>query len=99
MCDDWSFPKAKFLKKPSFLFVKTFVEENVDKLSIEDVPLSITIENCVFNFLCGSLWDSNHFTSIFRLNGANYLVDDMKKTVEKKIPEHSEIRTLFFYLA
>ena len=51
MCDDcWSFPKAKFLKKPSFLFVETFVEENVDKLSIEDVPLSITIDNCVFIF-------------------------------------------------
>ncbi len=98
ICEEcFSFPKAKFLKKPYCLFIETFAEENVETITIEDVPLSITMDDRVFHFLCGTMWNFDHFTSIFRLNGSYYLIDDTKKMADKKIPKNSEIKTLFYY--
>jgi hypothetical protein len=36
-----------------------------------------------------------HFTSIFRLNGSYFLIDDTKKMAYKKIPENSGIKLFF----
>ena len=87
------------MKKPYCLFIETFAEENVEIVTIKDVPLTVTFSDCVFNFLCGTIWNNDHFTSIFRINGSYYLIDDTKNVAEKKIPEKSEIKTLFYCLS
>jgi hypothetical protein len=71
-------------------------------MKIKDIninPLTVTFSDCVFNFLCGTIWNNDHFTSIFRINGSYYLIDDAKNVAEKKIPEKSEFKTLFYYLS
>ena len=91
----FSNPIVRFLKKPYCLFIETFAEENVEIVTIKDVPLTVTFSDCVvFNFLCGTIWNNDHFTSIFRINGSYYLIDDTYNVAEKKIPEKSEIKTL-----
>jgi hypothetical protein len=82
--------KCQIFEKAYCLFIETFAEENVEMITIKGVPLIVTFNDNEFNFLCGTLWKNDHFTSIYRLNGSYYLIDDTTKVVEKKIPEESK---------
>ena len=55
-------PIVRFLKKAYCLFIEKFAEENVEMITIKDVPLVVTFNDNVFNFLCGTLWQNDHFT-------------------------------------
>ena len=54
ICEDcFSVPIVRFLKKAYCLFIETFAEENEEMITIKDVPLFVTFNDNVFNFLCG----------------------------------------------
>ena len=42
--------------------------------------------------------NNNHFKSIFRLNGQNYLIDDLKAGFNKNIPKNLILNSVFYYL-
>ena len=51
-----------YAKNAYCLFIETFAEENVEMITIKDVPLIVTFNDNVFNFLRGTLRDNDHFT-------------------------------------
>jgi hypothetical protein len=59
-----SVPNVRFLKKAYCLFIETFTEENVEMITIKVVPLIVSFNDNVFNFLCGTLLKNVHITSI-----------------------------------
>jgi hypothetical protein len=59
-----SVPNVRFLKKAYCLFIETFTEENVEMITIKVVPLIVTFNDYVFNFLCGTFLKNVHITSI-----------------------------------
>lgn len=86
---------AKFVDCPFGLFIQAN-----GKIDISEIPLTIKIDAYSFDFLCCTFKiNSNHFSSIFKLNNSYYLVDDLdyNKSLNKNIPDHS-ICTIFYYL-
>jgi hypothetical protein len=89
---------GKFVSKPFCLFVD-ICEKAHNKINIDDIPLQLTIDGTGYHFLCVTLFvNENHFKAIFRLNGQNYLIDDLKAGFNKKIPKNVILGTVFYYL-
>jgi hypothetical protein len=94
-----SITTAKFINQPICLLLETFAMNQESQISLEDIPLSVSIDNKNFNFLFFTVFSSNHYTSIFRLNGGFYLVDDLSKSLKKlNKSKNYEIKTVFYYL-
>ena len=86
--------KAKFRIKPFCLFVSPLKNQkntqDIEKISINEIPQTLTIDYTVYNFLCCSFSDFNneiqHFKCIFYINNEFYLVDDLgNKSLQKKL--------------
>jgi hypothetical protein len=92
------FINGKFVSKPFCLFVQVCEKSN-NKINIGDIPLEIIIDGTEFQFLCATIFvNKNHFKAIFRLNGQNYLIDDLKAGFNKNIPKNMILDTVFYYL-
>ena len=92
------FVYGKFVSKPFCLFVDV-CEKADNKINIDDIPLQVTIDCAEYHFLCVTVFvNRNHFKSIFRLNGQNYLIDDLKAGFNKNMPKDLKFNTVFYYL-
>ena len=92
------FVNGKFVSKPFCLFVDV-CEKADKKINIDDIPLQVTIDCAEYHFLCVTVFvNRNHFKSIFRLNGQNYLIDDLKAGFDKNMPKDLKLNTVFYYL-
>ena len=92
------FVNGKFVSKPICLFVEV-CEKSLNKIKLDDLPLQITIDGVEYSFLCVTVFvNKNHFKSIFRLNGQNYLIDDLKAGFNKNIPKNLILNSVFYYL-
>jgi hypothetical protein len=74
-------------------------EKSLNKIKLDDLPFQITIVGVEYSFWCVTVFvNRNHFKSIFRLNGQNYLIDDLKAGFNKNIPKNLILNSVFYYL-
>ena len=89
--------QGKFVSTPFCLLVEICSEKY--NINLNDIPLQITIDGNEYHFLFFTLFvKRNHFRSIFRLNSKFYLIDNLKKGFQKKIPLKMKFGTIFYYL-
>jgi len=92
------FVNEKFVSKPFCLF-DVNCKKYLNKIKLDDLPFQITIYGVEYSFLCVTVFVNNsHFKSIFRLNGQNYLIDDLKGGFNKNIPKNFVLNSVFYYL-
>jgi hypothetical protein len=75
--------KVFFLQTPSFLLA-----EAIGTIYTNELPQTMIVQNIQFRLVFNTLYDSDsqHFTAVFHLNGDQYLVDDLSKSVRYLIP-------------
>ena len=92
--------KATFENSPFCMFFEIFDEEN-QLVNISSIQLSFNICNCNYNFLCATIYNSEsvYYKAIFRLNKSFYLIDDFTNSIDTKVLNCYNIKTLYYYLA
>ena len=85
-----------FENPPPWLFIQTY---KTKAIYVNELPKLLTINDLNYQILCVTIHTKTpeHFRSIFYLNSRFYLIDDLKHTIETKIPV-KQIVTCFYYL-
>ena len=82
LCNGILIHECIFLQNPPWIIVQKI---NRNAIYVDELPKVLSIHNSNYKFLCASIYTNSfyiiqkHFRSIFYLNSAFVLVDDLKK--------------------
>jgi hypothetical protein len=97
------FVTGRFNLDPFFIIISPNSEFFIDLNSIKDIPLSLNIcdKACqlLFFTFSGYYNDIEHFRSIFYINSAFYVVDDLSRDLKRKLSYTPQLSSCVYYLA
>ena len=94
---------GRFSLDPFLIIISPNSEFYIDANTIKDIPLSLNICNktCQLLFFTfnGYYNDIEHFRSIFYINSAFYVVDDLNRDLKRKLSYTPQLSNCVYYLA
>ena len=94
-CKNQLFISVSFISDPTWIFIQTNLK---NAIYANELPKKLIFGNKTYQFICATIYSKNHFRSIFYLNSAFYLFDDLSNSLSQKIPKLKVVTCVYFLL-